>query len=90
MTYRNRSKTLTLLKILFLESSRRHPLAMEALLRRMREEGAPAERKTVYRIVAQMNGCGICVRYRPRGPQGYYYAGGWPDGTEPEPEEESR
>lgn len=80
---RSVSRALALLRILFLETSPGCPMPMKDLLRRMEEEGLPAERKTVYRWIQAMNENEITIGYAHR-TRGWYYAGGWLDGTEPD------
>ena len=87
-------KLLTLLRILFLETSASHPMQTHELLTRLAEEGFRVERKAVYRSIRIMNEAGIVIRSRTRGkrsgptPPGYYFAGGWLDGTEPDEQKE--
>jgi len=91
MAENKRGRSLALLRILFLETSARRPMEAADLLRRMAEEGFPLERKSLYKYIEAMNESEIAVRHRraQRGlPGGYWYAGGWLDGTEPEKEEE--
>ena len=83
------ARLLALLKILFLDTSAAHPMNIEEILRRMDEEGWPCERKTIYCNLKSMTRMGIVMRYRPhrkKQPSGWYYAGGWLDGTDPEEE----
>ena len=83
-------RTLALLRILFLETSASHPMPIQEVLRRMEEEGCPVDRKSIYHNVSEMNETGVCIRFRPcsaggrKGPTGYWYAGGWLDGTDPD------
>ena len=87
MNAKKHGRILDLLKILFLETSRARPMAMPDLLRRMEEAGAPCERKAVYRYIKALNEHEIAVRYTPGEGGGYWFAGGWLDGTEPDKEE---
>lgn len=80
-------RILALLKILFLETSKKRPLTAAELLRRMEESGSGIERKALYKYVKALNEHEIAVRYRPGEGGGYWFAGGWLDGTEPEKEE---
>ena len=87
------ARMLALLKPLFLETSSAHPMNIEEILLRMDQEGFPCERKTVYYNIRSMTQMGIVVRFRPHRrknkktqPSGWYYAGGWLDGTDPEDE----
>ena len=83
------ARLLALLKLLFLGTSAAHPMNIEEILRRMDAEGCPCERKTIYYNLKSMTRMGIVIRYRPhrkKQPSGWYYAGGWLDGTDPEEE----
>ena len=83
------ARLLALLKLLFLETSAAHPMNIEEILRRMDAAGYPCERKTIYYNLRSMTRMGIVMRYRPhrkndKQPSGWYYAGGWLDGTGPD------
>ena len=81
-------RILALLRILFLETSKKRPMEAAEILRRMAAEGCPIERKALYRYVKALNEHEIAVRYRPGEGGGYWFAGGWLDGTEPDKEDE--
>lgn len=81
--YRSVGRALALLRILFLESSPAHPLPMGDLIARMEENGLTADRKSAYRWIRAMNENEIVIGYDARRGRGWYYAGGWLDGTEP-------
>lgn len=83
------ARLLVLLKLLFLETSSAHPMKIEEILLRMDQEGCPCERKAVYSNIKSLTKMGVVIRFRPRRqkskePSGWYYAGGWLDGTDPD------
>lgn len=75
---------LTLLKILFLETSEKHPLTKKALLKRMEEEGFPIHSHTFHKYLAAMRDNEITILFDNKLKRGYYYAAGWIDGTDVE------
>lgn len=85
MTIKNNALCLlTLLKILFLETSEKHPLTKRDLLKRMEEEGFMIHSHTFHRYLAAMRDNEIAILYDNSRKRGYYYAGGWIDGTDVE------
>lgn len=67
-----RDRTLLLAGILQEETDLRHPLSLQQLIQRLEEQGAPAERKSVYRDLAALRKHGMEIAFR-RGKSGGWY-----------------
>jgi predicted DNA-binding transcriptional regulator YafY len=67
-----RDRTLLLARILQEETDLRHPLSLQQLIQRLEDQGAPAERKSVYRDLAALRRHGMAIDFR-RGKAGGWY-----------------
>lgn len=67
-----RDRTLLLARMLQEETDLHHPLSLQQLIQRLEAQGAPAERKSVYRDLAALRKHGMEVAFR-RGKAGGWY-----------------
>lgn len=66
-------KLLWLLKILKENTDQEHPVSMSVLLQRLEDEGIPAERKGIYRDIAELTDFGYDIRLKRSRTEGGYY-----------------
>ncbi|MCI8829321.1 MAG: WYL domain-containing protein [Ruminiclostridium sp.] len=67
-----RDRTLLLTTILQEETDEKHPLSLTQLRERLAEQGAAAERKSIYRDLAALRRHGLDVVFRPGNGGGWY------------------
>ena len=69
-----RRRLLASLAILREETDHEHPIHLHTLLKRLAEQGIPAERKSLYDDIEALRQCGLDVEYRKAQGGGYYVA----------------